>query len=127
MSACRGMAVEFHVSQYFNQNSFFFHGSDDLRDLHSFPTRRSSDLRSPSRGRARRGGRARSRPGRSACGRSPAGRARPSLISEEHTSELQSLRHLVCRLLLEKKNNKKSDMDLAAKGLGDKDWTNSLN
>src|SRR5262245_16660968 len=25
--------------------------------------------------------------------------------SEEHTSELQSLRHLVCRLLLEKKNN----------------------
>src|SRR5258705_4900963 len=28
--------------------------------------------------------------------------------SEEHTSELQSLRHLVCRLLLEKKNIKKS-------------------
>src|SRR5262245_64300500 len=26
--------------------------------------------------------------------------------SEEHTSELQSLRHLVCRLLLEKKNAK---------------------
>src|SRR5437899_6958914 len=26
--------------------------------------------------------------------------------SEEHTSELQSLRHLVCRLLLEKKNRK---------------------
>src|SRR5437899_7168708 len=25
--------------------------------------------------------------------------------SEEHTSELQSLRHLVCRLLLEKKNS----------------------
>src|ERR1035438_3306210 len=25
--------------------------------------------------------------------------------SEEHTSELQSLRHLVCRLLLEKKND----------------------
>src|SRR5437899_4047651 len=33
-------------------------------------------------------------------GKSP-GRAR----SEEHTSELQSLRHLVCRLLLEKKKN----------------------
>src|SRR5258705_9743614 len=38
-------------------------------------------------------------------------RARPRLPrpdprhrSEEHTSELQSLRHLVCRLLLEKKN-----------------------
>src|SRR5437899_7398255 len=27
----------------------------------------------------------------------------PSTRSEEHTSELQSLRHLVCRLLLEKK------------------------
>src|SRR5262245_63855873 len=29
--------------------------------------------------------------------------------SEEHTSELQSLRHLVCRLLLEKKKKKKKD------------------
>src|SRR5262245_64359403 len=29
------------------------------------------------------------------------------LRSEEHTSELQSLRHLVCRLLLEKKKEKK--------------------
>src|ERR1039458_6813313 len=29
--------------------------------------------------------------------------ARPYSRSEEHTSELQSLRHLVCRLLLEKK------------------------
>src|ERR1039458_10768805 len=28
------------------------------------------------------------------------------LRSEEHTSELQSLRHLVCRLLLEKKKNR---------------------
>src|SRR5262245_65020079 len=28
---------------------------------------------------------------------------RPAPRSEEHTSELQSLRHLVCRLLLEKK------------------------
>src|SRR5258705_8360789 len=28
-----------------------------------------------------------------------------TLRSEEHTSELQSLRHLVCRLLLEKKQN----------------------
>src|SRR5437899_12091720 len=31
-------------------------------------------------------------------------RARFRSRSEEHTSELQSLRHLVCRLLLEKKN-----------------------
>src|SRR5438045_1468025 len=29
--------------------------------------------------------------------------------SEEHTSELQSLRHLVCRLLLEKKKNIKDE------------------
>src|SRR5258705_9941814 len=29
--------------------------------------------------------------------------------SEEHTSELQSLRHLVCRLLLEKKNTHVTD------------------
>src|SRR5436853_5828991 len=37
---------------------------------------------------------------------SPAGvlaRMRAASRSEEHTSELQSLRHLVCRLLLEKK------------------------
>src|ERR1035441_10697676 len=31
--------------------------------------------------------------------------AAPMNRSEEHTSELQSLRHLVCRLLLEKKKN----------------------
>src|SRR5437899_7947685 len=35
----------------------------------------------------------------------PAGEGR----SEEHTSELQSLRHLVCRLLLEKKKKKKEN------------------
>src|SRR5471030_520263 len=32
-----------------------------------------------------------------------------SLRSEEHTSELQSLRHLVCRLLLEKKKSHQSE------------------
>src|SRR5437899_9278652 len=32
----------------------------------------------------------------------------PRHRSEEHTSELQSLRHLVCRLLLEKKKNNKN-------------------
>src|SRR5262245_65718180 len=32
--------------------------------------------------------------------------AYPVRRSEEHTSELQSLRHLVCRLLLEKKKKK---------------------
>src|SRR5947199_7445600 len=35
------------------------------------------------------------------------GRTEPALRSEEHTSELQSLRHLVCRLLLEKKKKEK--------------------
>src|SRR5262245_32399602 len=34
-----------------------------------------------------------------------------SARSEEHTSELQSLRHLVCRLLLEKKKKKKNSID----------------
>src|SRR5690625_1241718 len=33
----------------------------------------------------------------------------PSLRSEEHTSELQSRGHLVCRLLLEKKQTKNCD------------------
>src|SRR5947199_8178956 len=33
----------------------------------------------------------------------PTGKGTMSVRSEEHTSELQSLRHLVCRLLLEKK------------------------
>src|SRR5437899_5414679 len=33
---------------------------------------------------------------------------RPRNRSEEHTSELQSLRHLVCRLLLEKKKTNKN-------------------
>src|SRR5258706_7129192 len=32
-----------------------------------------------------------------------------SLRSEEHTSELQSLTNLVCRLLLEKKNTQRHD------------------
>src|SRR5437899_8045744 len=32
----------------------------------------------------------------------------PVQRSEEHTSELQSLRHLVCRLLLEKKKKKQT-------------------
>src|SRR5258705_7328200 len=35
--------------------------------------------------------------------------------SEEHTSELQSLRHLVCRLLLEKKNKKNKRANVGIK------------
>src|SRR5258708_12725466 len=37
-------------------------------------------------------------------------RPAPRSRSEEHTSELQSPDHLVCRLLLEKKNNKKDQI-----------------
>src|ERR1039458_9284859 len=40
---------------------------------------------------------------RSDKGKSRFLKAHPAVRSEEHTSELQSLRHLVCRLLLEKK------------------------
>src|SRR5205823_10253561 len=55
-----------------------------------FPTRRSSDLRS--------------RPPRCRPRRAPAPGGDGRVRSEEHTSELQSLAYLVCRLLLEKKN-----------------------
>src|SRR5207253_11207302 len=96
-------------------------------DPHSFPTRRSSDLavvgiarqigaercravrRGAGGGRAERaarsgasGGAARAadrRLGAGAAGRALAG-AVAQLRSEEHTSELQSRGHLVCRLLL---------------------------
>src|SRR5207253_11199755 len=44
---------------------------------------------------------------RSACRRTWARYRLNSLRSEEHTSELQSRGHLVCRLLLEKKKKKK--------------------
>src|SRR3989442_2466790 len=40
------------------------------------------------------------------AGRPPPGGDGASLRSEEHTSELQSRPHLVCRLLLEKTKNK---------------------
>src|SRR2546430_10994781 len=48
-------------------------------------------------------------PGRAAVARVPEGRVgaehEQAARSEEHTSELQSQSNLVCRLLLEKKNN----------------------
>src|SRR5438045_4697843 len=62
----------------------------------------SSDLVHADRGRGRRRQRDLERP-EAALGRDAAQR------SEEHTSELQSLRHLVCRLLLEKKKKKKNN------------------
>src|SRR5438093_4185601 len=77
------------------------------RDLLSFPTRRSSDLSCTRRGCSHpavsSGGSAvraavRRRPWWRACVRVCRRRGR----SEEHTSELQSLTNLVCRLLLDK-------------------------
>src|SRR5438876_7700178 len=64
-----------------------------LRNLHSFPTRRSSDLDVGGRHQLRRP--------------EPRDQREQQVVShvrsEEHTSELQSPVHLVCRLLLEKK------------------------
>src|SRR5690625_6175647 len=86
-------------------------------DLHSFPTRRSSDLtaaRRPDVRLARRRNsrnRQMNRPSPSRINTIPAiinGTISGESRSEEHTSELQSRGQLVCRLLLEKKKNKKS-------------------
>src|SRR5207244_12900994 len=83
----------------------------------SSDTRRSSAPGCPAaRGRARSAPAARPAPDRAAAApapflpspRKPAGSkaaTRSAARSEEHTSELQSPAHLVCRLLLEKKNN----------------------
>src|SRR5205823_14031405 len=97
-----------HVSPFFFFYSFFFYCYAHHRDLHSFPTRRSSDLpagstarpcESPTASRARRRW-------ASSSPSSSAGNYRTR--SEEHTSELQSLAYLVCRLLLEKKKKNKN-------------------
>src|SRR5258705_641888 len=67
--------------------------------------------------------RSRTPPGPSpgAAARRPAGTARIFSArrrrSEEHTSELQSLRHLVCRLLLEKKKH-----NLQVQSCGGESW-----
>src|SRR5690606_42076429 len=100
---------------------YYFQPSRDLHPLHSFPTRRSSDLYSRRHCADRRGlcGRTaarrddplfRGRPGRRGLDPGREGAVidgRPDLPpyrrSEEHTSELQSRENLVCRLLLEKK------------------------
>src|SRR5205823_14807029 len=100
---------------------FFFSSYAHHRDLHSFPTRRSSDLPLPlaahelhilraplhdsggGRPRSDDGVAAAARRGRILLARRLAHRLRSEPRSEEHTSELQSLAYLVCRLLLEKK------------------------
>src|SRR5438034_3039070 len=89
---------------FFSSPSFFFSCYGYHRDLHSFPTRRSSDLLAEV---------LRALGGMAALVDQPAtlpriaraaDRARRRCArSEEHTSELQSHSDLVCRLLLEKK------------------------
>src|SRR5205823_13705915 len=106
-----------HYSAIACTTLYSFPTCDHPPTLHSFPTRRSSDLRRAAawsvaqlRRTARRIHRAQARAGAKAAGTSGRHRARrawPARIrarrSEEHTSELQSLAYLVCRLLLEKK------------------------
>src|SRR5690349_22940565 len=92
---------------------FFFSRSADPRDLPSFPTRRSSDLdrlavvRQPAQAPAEFLALPPVQAGRGLV------QADQSMVaherrSEEHTSELQSRRDLVCRLLLEKKKKTQS-------------------
>src|SRR5439155_22465681 len=100
--------------------SLFFQSSVAHRDLHSFPTRRSSDLQvdgdaARERGREVGGGtgdrwrQQDAEPLLAGPWRAQRVRQRQrAMRSEEHTSELQSRGHLVCRLLLEKKKKKKT-------------------
>src|SRR5438270_4920352 len=89
---------------------FFFDWSALDPYLHSFPTRRSSDLAQFAADPLIRdaGGPvgASIRTADPAAHRSVAHCGGPCQRSEEHTSELQSQSNLVCRLLLEKKKNK---------------------
>src|SRR5436309_5494735 len=96
--------------------TFSFYYPSHHRHLHSFPTRRSSDLWTficgPRTSRARAIVRSMSSSEGSGCAAMGiSGLARKfwmmtSWRSEEHTSELQSRENLVCRLLLEKKKIK---------------------
>src|SRR5690606_40789093 len=103
----------------------FFAGSAPHRHLHSFPTRRSSDLspiwptatsawRLAIRAISTRPSRAPRMPITVSPSATTSQRKVPVASStcwrrsEEHTSELQSRENLVCRLLLEKKKKKKT-------------------
>src|SRR5947208_10264762 len=94
---------------------FFSFSYGHHRDLHSFPTRRSSDLSGPTAAWPRPSSSASVRLGDPLVNSAPSASStmgatrdapRKSTRSEEHTSELQSPDHLVCRLLLEKKKQK---------------------
>src|SRR5690554_7638487 len=87
--------------------SFFIPSSPYPLDLHSFPTRRSSDLLAAAPAGDRKDAAHLAAPAqRREKLLDPAHLIREVVEarSEEHTSELQSRPHLVCRLLLEKKN-----------------------
>src|SRR5690625_5355618 len=81
---------------------FFFQSHGPHGDLHSFPTRRSSDLDA-----ARAIMTTDTAPKEATVTGPGAAWTVGGMRSEEHTSELQSRGHLVCRLLLEKKKKEK--------------------
>src|SRR5437773_6118009 len=91
---------------------FFFYSSGDHRDLHSFPTRRSSDLSSCAPGSCESVSPRSRRVAGPWCSASSRARRRAPRRSEEHTSELQSHHDLVCRLLLEKKKESQRNCQL---------------
>src|SRR5687768_17681863 len=80
-----------------------------------FPTRRSSDLESDRRVIPNREGVSREGGPRDVARRARE-HHRGAERSEEHTSELQSRLHLVCRLLLEKKKKQIRNKDQQNKG-----------
>src|SRR5262249_60297781 len=90
------------------------HSLSVLSPLHPSPTRRSSDLSRPAIRPcpAPPGGRRPRRRTWTTAHWSGSCRCRRPPRSEEHTSELQSLTNLVCRLLLEKKITNKSHAQL---------------
>src|SRR5688572_31044361 len=84
--------------------AFFFSQYGYHRDLHSFPTRRSSDLTFTTTATATGTGSITSSGVNDLGGPPSSFTVNMMARSEEHTSELQSQSNLVCRLLLEKKN-----------------------
>src|SRR5262249_59614457 len=96
--------------------SFFFYQPAHHRALPSFPTRRSSDLGSERAATAvLAASNDATKTNRVDCTPTVMRAARPLCLSktgrsEEHTSELQSLTNLVCRLLLEKKKKDKTEL-----------------
>src|SRR5437773_12324083 len=87
--------------------SFFFYCSGDHRDLHSFPTRRSSDLLRELTEIADKTVKVELERSSGVGDVRIVGGLLRAVRSEEHTSELQSHHDLVCRLLLEKKKKNK--------------------